>query len=74
MKNCPTASFHFNDDPDVEFSDGGMMPVGYTIRVEGVCDPIRATAPTFRKAVDKLKRAMKEDSEFEEIPIALCGT
>lgn len=62
IKACPTASFHYNDDPDVHFPDGtALMPVGFTIRVEGVCDPVRATAPTFRKCVDSLREKMKTD-------------
>lgn len=58
MKHCPTASFHFNDDPDVVFPDSSTMPVGFTIRVEEVEEPVRATGATFRSAVDKLMLKM----------------
>ncbi len=65
IENCPTASFHFNDDDAIE--EAGGPPVGFTIRVEGVCDPISVTGSSFRAAVDKLARAMKKDGKYESV-------
>jgi hypothetical protein len=64
VKNCPTASFHHNEDVGMTFPDGSSMPVGFTILVEGVCDPVRVTASTFRKCVDALRREMGDSGEI----------
>jgi hypothetical protein len=63
VKNCPTASFHFNGDHDMTFPDGTEMPLGFTIRVEGVCDPVRVTASTFRKCVDAVRSNLGDSGE-----------
>lgn len=64
LKNCPTASFHHNGDHDMTFPDGEAMPVGFTIRVEGVCDPVRVTASTFRKCIDGVRRSLGDSGEI----------
>lgn len=56
LKNRPTASFHFNDDPDAEFSDGSLMPRGFTIRYGDPADLDHVTAPTLRECIDQLRK------------------
>lgn len=60
VKHCPTASFHFNKDPDVEFPDGDPMPVGFTLLVVDVEEPVQVTAPTFRKLIDAARVKMAQ--------------
>jgi hypothetical protein len=61
IRHCPSASFHHNDDDAIE--EAGGPPVGFTIRVDESCMPeVKATAPTFREAIDKFKCAMERAS------------
>ncbi len=64
VKNCPTTSFHFNTDWQPASTDFPAMPVGFTIRVLGVCDPVQASGKTFRKCVDSLRRQMGDSGEI----------
>ena len=52
LKHCPTASFHYNDDPDIEFADGSSKPVGFTIRIADVEDEAQFVASTLEKCID----------------------
>lgn len=64
VKNCPTASFHFNNEWRPADADAPAMPVGFTIRVLGVCDPMQASGRTFRKCVDALRRKSGDSGEI----------
>lgn len=50
LEHCPHAIVRYNGDPDEE-DDGGMVPVGWSIRISG-CYPLEVTADTFRGVID----------------------
>lgn len=60
LQNCPGAIIKYNDDPDVE-DELGMVPIGFSIRMDGCAGLWSVAGPTLSAAI----RADMEESERE---------
>jgi hypothetical protein len=55
IKNCPDLEIYWNDDDCVEDLDG-MMPMGFTIRINSFCaELVKVSADSFTDCIDALR-------------------